>query len=442
MSSQASVRSTAVEILNLISDNYTDFEKKIHTFAEKRGFSKRDQNFLYKLVNGVIIYKDLLDFIIDLGYKRSINRLEKTALNLLRVGTYQKVILDTPDHAFIYETVEAARKLRRQNLTGLVNGVLRNLPDKNDWHEELNKLPEFKKMAIEYSHPLWMVKDWIGKFGQKDTQKLLEFNNSYTRIYFRHNPIKISLEELQKKLQDNYERVEFFKLGAINLFSVKSPGKILNSPIIKDGEASVQDLSQVFSVLLLDPQKNENILDACAAPGGKTGLIAQLTQNKANLIALDKQSDRIDTLQKNIELLGVELDSVKIGDASQFEAGKFDKILLDVPCSSTGVIARRADLRWNRRPDDIKKYVQDQLAMLTNMAGQINKSGSIVYSTCSLEEEENWQVVDQFLTNHEFHVEDASNYVDEKYCDKKGAVNIKPFNHDLTGSFAVRLKKD
>lgn len=442
MSSQASVRSTAVEILNSLSDNYADFEKKIHTFADKRGFSTRDQNFLYKLVNGVIIYKDLLDFIIDNGYNRSINRLEKTALNLLRVGTYQKVILNTPDHAFIYETVEAARKLGRKNLTGLVNGVLRNLPGKKDWQEELNKLPETKKMAIEFSHPLWMVEDWIEKFGRENTQKLLEFNNSYTRIYFRHNPIKISLEELQKKLQENYDQVEFFRAGDINLFSVKSPGEVLNSPIIKNGEAAVQDLSQVFPVFLLDPQQNEKILDACAAPGGKTGLIAQLTQNKANLTALDIHSDRIDTLQKNMELLGFELNSVKIGDAAQIELEKFDKILLDVPCSSTGVIARRADLRWNRRPDDMKKYAQKQLAMLTNMARQIDKNGAIVYSTCSLEDEENWQIIDKFLADNNFQVENACNYVDKKYCDEKGAVNIKPFAHDLTGSFAVRLIKD
>lgn len=441
MSSQPSVRSTAVEILNSLFDNYSDYEKKVFSLAEKRHFTGRDKKFLYKLVNGVIIYQVLLDFIIDMAYNRSINRLEKAALNLLRVGAYQKFILNTPDHAFIYETVEAARKIGKRKLTGLVNGVLRNLPDEEQWRKSLAGLATNKQLAIQYSHPEWLVERWSKNFGRENTRKLLKFNNNYTKIFFRHNALKIDWLELKSSLEQDYRDLEYYELNNINLFSLPETARVINSNVIKEGRAMVQDYSQLFSPILMEPQPGDKILDACAAPGGKTGLIAQLSANRAEITAADIAEERLQTLRENLRVSGADIEKIIKADAAVSEFEKYDKILLDVPCSGTGVIARRADLRWNRIASDIREYNDEQLQMLYNMAKYVVKGGIIIYSTCSLEPEENWGVLENFLNIKDFKVEDARKFVDEKYCDDRGAVNIKPFKHELTGSFAVRLKK-
>ena len=442
MNSQASVRSTAVEILDSLADNYLDYEKKVHSMARQRSFSERDKSFLYKLVNGVIIYKKLLDFIIDLTYDKSIKQLERSALNLLRVGVFQKVMLDTPDHAFIYETVEAARKIGKKKLTGLVNGVLRNLPAEKEWKQELEHYDQAKQLAIKFSHPHWLVEKWLKTWGSENTEKLLKFDNTYTKIYFRHNALKISWPELKTRLDNDFEKVEYLSLKNVNLFSVEDPARVINSDIIRAGYALVQDYSQLFSVLLLNPEPDEKILDACAAPGGKTSLIAQLTDNKSAITASDISENRIDTLQQNLNKLGAIIEEVKIADAAVDDFEQYDRILLDVPCSGTGVIARNADLRWNRRSSDLIKYAEQQLKMLNNVAKHLKDRGQIVYSTCSIEPQENWGVVEDFLRNNQFEVLDARKFFDNKFCDDRGAVDIKPYLHGLTGSFAVRLEKN
>jgi len=442
MSSQVSVRSTAVEILDSLDDNYKDYERQVHSIARQRSFSERDKSFLYKLVNGVIIYKKLLDFIIDLTYNKSINQLERSALNLLRVGVFQKVILDTPDHAFIYETVEAARKIGKKKLTGLINGVLRNLPSEEEWKQKLKQYDQAEQLAIKFSHPQWLVEKWLKARGSENTEKLLKFDNTYTKIYFRHNSLKINWPELKTKLDNDFKGVDYFNLKNVNLFSVENPGQVINSNLVREGYALVQDYSQLFSVILLNPKPGEKVLDACAAPGGKTSLLAQLTDNKSAITVSDISENRVEALKHNLSKLGVKTEEVKIANAALDDFEQYDKILLDVPCSGTGVISRNADLRWNRRSSDIAKYAEQQHKILKNMAKHLKDKGVMVYSTCSIEPQENWGVIEAFLKNNQFEVMDARKLFDDKYCDSKGAVNIKPYRHGLTGSFAVRLEKN
>jgi len=195
-------------------------------------------------------------------------------------------------------------------------------------------------------------------------------------------------------------------------------------------------------VRLLDPQPGEKILDACAAPGGKATMIAQLTKNRANILANDRTINKIESIKESACRLGIDSLNYSVNDAAAAKFPMFDKILLDAPCSGSGVLARRADLRWSRKPGDLIQAQALQLRLLANLAGFLCDKGVLVYSTCSIEPEENWTAVQMFLERHpHFSVDTAVKYVDQRYCDQKGAVMVLPFEHNLTGSFAVRLVK-
>jgi len=442
MSSNQSVRSTAIKIVNELDPNFSGYQKKLNLYKDKNEYSESDEQFLYNLVKGTIIYKKLLDYIVNIAYNSSISQLEPVALNILRIGVYQKEILDTPSHAYVYETVECTKELGRTDLTGLVNGVLRNLPEREVWSQKINKLENQKEQAIRYSHPDWMVQRWQNKFGTENTQKLLQFNNNYTKVFFRHNPLKLSWEEFLSRVP-SHQNIKIIQKEPLHFFTVDNPGSILKSELIERGYCSVQDFSQSLSVLLLSPQKGEKIIDACAAPGGKSAYIAQLAQNNLKLIQGDISEERLRILKKNMEQLGIEIAKTVQADATNENFPQADKILLDVPCTGTGVIARKADLRWNKNQNDIKDYVQTQYKILKNMSKFVKKGGTIVYNTCSLEYEENWKVVEKFLSEEtKFGIINANKTIANEFCDEKGAMNIKPFKNKLTGSFAVKMVKE
>ena len=194
--------------------------------------------------------------------------------------------------------------------------------------------------------------------------------------------------------------------------------------------------------LALYDTDGETILDACAAPGGKATYIAQITQNRAHVQANDRTPHKIELVKESACRLGIDSLYYSMSDASIVKFPTVDKALVDAPCTGTGILARRADLRWNRRPEELIRARAIQAGILNNVAAAVRDQGFLVYSTCSLEYEENWTTVTEFIDCHpEFSVEPADKYVDSCYCDEKGAVRILPFIHNLTGSFAVRLKK-
>ena len=410
--------------------------------ALRMKLSGKDRDFLYILVKGVIVYQKYLDFVIEQASHRSVTKFENTVLNLLRIGVFQSMILKTPAHAFTNETVEAARQLKKPRATGLINAVLRNLPTRDELVVQLSQLPDSDVLAIESSHPQWLVERWIERFGLENTRKIAAFNNNYQKIYFRHNPIKIDWPDLEQKLNDRDIQMSIEIDDPLVFFSVDEPGELLRSDLFEKGFMSVQDISQAQSVLLLQPQSGETILDVCAAPGGKTGMIAQLSGSEAFIYASDISKGKIKQLQNEGFRLGLDFVNYSVADARSEKFRMADKILLDVPCSGTGVIARRADLRWNRTADQLDSLIKIQREILGNTAQCLKPNGVMVYSTCSLEAEENWQNIEWFLvSNQDFFLEDAREIIDKKWCDKKGAVQIFPHVHDETGGFAARLRK-
>jgi len=436
------LRALAVNILIKTARHKKNYEHLVIQASRRHRLSQSDQNFLYILVKETIQYRKYLDYVIRMAVDRPLKQLDEMTLNLLRVGVLQSHILKTPVHAYVFETVAAAKRLGKQKVTALINAVLRHLPSEREIETDLQKYDLAQRLALHFSHPCWLVKKWIEDFGAQQTRKILAFNNQYQAIHFRHNPLRKDWSTVNEMLTSAKLHPELIASYPVHFFKVSDPGRLLKSELFNNGDLSVQDYNQALAVLLLNPQKGEVILDVCAAPGGKTTLLGLLQPEVAALIAVDISQTKIQILKNEVSRLDLNFINYCVADATEASFRPADKILIDAPCSGTGVLGRRADLRWNRSPTDITNRSELQLQILKHMANYIKTNGVLVYSTCSIEKQENWDVVDTFLTSSEdFELDPADLYIDSKYCDKRGAIHILPGQHDFTGSFAVRLKR-
>lgn len=433
-------RAAAARILSSYNLQCFNYDRKISDTAAQLKLSQKDQDFLYILVKGVILYRAYLDYVIQMILHAPIDKLESVVLNLLRVGVFQYLILETPRYAVTNETVKAAKSLKKFSAVGLINATLRHLPTKEIIDKQLDQLADNEALAVRESHPSWLIDRWIKQYGLKNTKLIASFNNIYQTIYFRHNPVKTDWDSLKSKIVEMGLKIEIEVVEPIVFFSVNKPGLLLKNKLFEEGFFSVQDISQSLAVRLLNSHNEEIIIDACAAPGGKTGFIAQMTGPTKGIYAYDISPEKIKMLKNETFRLGLDFVNYEVADAGTDTFPKADKILLDVPCSGTGVLARRADLRWNRKEKDIDKLVKKQRQILDNMAQYLNPGGVIVYSTCSIEPEENEGNIDWFLKKHSsFEIDAANRFVENKWCDESGAVRILPHIHQKTGSFAVRL---
>lgn len=362
-----------------------------------------DRALLRELVCGVVRWQATLDWLI---VQRVGGRTQKPAIQvLLRLGLYQMFWLDRiPDHAAVHETVLLAKRFGCGPQSGFVNAVLRGCLRERDALER--QLEELKSTdpALGYSHPDWLVARWRARWTDDQLRRLLEWNNTPPRNFARVNTLRTRPDGLREWWAE--ERVEvrlqpFPWAGDLLFFELLRHRPLARLESFQRGCFYVQDPSTALAVCELNPQPGETILDFCAAPGGKTTLLAQLMQNRGRLVAHDPAPDRLARLKDNCARLGVtclELDA----PGSHLS---FDRILLDVPCSNTGVLRRRVELRWRLRPEEITRLRDTQLALLEQAAPRLKPGGTLAYSTCSLEPEENHEVVRTFLTAHpEFHL--------------------------------------
>ncbi len=435
-------RTAAVTILNKLDNNFYGYEEEVEKFLNRNKFSPEDKNFINLLVKGTIEQARYLDFVIEATYRGDFKRLEKSALNILRIGVLQAKILHTPVHAYVNETVNITKALKKFRLTGLINGVLRHLVSDAEIDKLLADYNPVKRLGIIYSFPDWMIKKWTRDFGEENTLELMKFYNSSRKIFFRLNTLKTNADTFFPILKNKGFEPKIIQQEPGIFFTLKNPGEFLGSNIFHKGLCSVQDLSQAFAAELLTPQEKDHILDLCAAPGGKSTYLAQLTKNLATIKSYDISHKKLNLLRDEIKRQDIRNIEPIEADAAVYQLPLANKILVDAPCTGTGIIGRKADLRWSRKANDFHKTNMLQRNILANAAKALQKGGVLVYSTCSIEKEENQAIVAEFLDNHpDFVLEPAQKFIDENYCDEAGFVNILPFKHQLSGSFAARLKK-
>lgn len=364
-----------------------------------------DRALIQQLTYGVVRWEKTLEWLID---QKTRERPAKPALQmLLRLGLYQLFWLDRiPDHAAVNETVELAKRLGFKSQAGFINAVLRGLLRERDLtRQKLEKLRQ-RDPAKGYSHPDWLYARWRERWGETDTRRLMEWNNTPPPTFARLNSIKTDAQKLTQAWAS--ENVKFIPALPFDWLPDNLIFELLEHPSLptlrtfQDGWFYVQDPSTLLAVRELAPQPGEIILDMCAAPGGKTTYIGQLIGNNGRIVATDLSPGRLELLRENITRLGITCATTEAWSPGFSRSGQspFDRILLDVPCSNTGVMRRRVELRWRLSPDELQRLVTEQRDLLEHATLLLKPGGTLVYSTCSLEPEENADLIQAFLTTH------------------------------------------
>ncbi len=363
--------------------------------------SPEDRRLAQEITYGVARWERTLDWLIA---RRTQGRPQKKGLRaLLRLGLYQIFWLDRiPDHAAVHETVQLGKEAGFGAQAGFLNAVLRGyIREKDETHMLLNRLKD-EEPAVAWSHPPELYERWKSRWGEDALAGLLEWNNTPPPTCARVNTLRIPVADLTQEwrregVEATPAALSWDKAPAYRL-DAHPPLESLES--FRNGGFYIQDPSTLLSVMALDPQPGETILDLCAAPGGKTTLMAQCMNNEGCVVATDIDPDRLRQVEENAERLGA--SCVETWNLNQtLKARKpeptFDRILIDAPCSNTGVIRRRVDARWRADDEAIEALRATQLGLLKQAAAWLKPAGRIVYSTCSLEPEENRGVIFEFV---------------------------------------------
>ncbi|HLF20686.1 MAG TPA: 16S rRNA (cytosine(967)-C(5))-methyltransferase RsmB [Bacteroidota bacterium] len=436
-------RGTAVKILNRVERSDAYLDKLLDAELRSDDMNELDKGLMNEVTTGVVRWKMKLDWILIGFFHGNFTKAETNIKNALRVALYQVLFLDkVPHSAAVNEAVEFIKRLRGQKVADLVNAILRNILRniENIRYPDINE-DRVRHLAVVESHPVWMVRRWIDRFGYDEAKQLASANNRRPDLSLRINRLKIDFNYFTSLLDQH--KVEYSKSQYIEYFlRVKHMAGIGASEMFRQGFFAVQDESAGLAVLLLDPQPGDRIIDLCAAPGGKTTFIGELMKNVGEIVAVDRYETRLALVKGACQRLGIANAHVVIADAATIQMPPADKVLVDAPCSGLGVLSKKPDAKWTREPEDLIALVKLQRRILDNAAVLVKPGGVIVYSTCTTEVEENINVVREFVTNHpEFSFESAQQYVESQLVRPEGHVETFPHKHGMDGSFAVRMRR-
>ena len=445
-----SPRAICLDILNRVDKTALHPDHLLtDSFKRYRHLTSIDRAFLTELTYGVIRWKGKLDWVIRHFSKIPIDKIELEALNILRLGLYQLFFLSrTPASAAVNESVELAKGIRGKKGAGFVNAVLRSTLRQKD---EI-RYPDIKEdpalhISVVQSHPLWLVQRWVREMGVEETLKICTFNNQISSLTLRTNTLKIIREDLIKKLKEK-ELKPFPTNFSEEGIGLQDPPPTSELPFIKEGLYIIQDEASQLITTILDPKPGERILDACAAPGGKTTHIAQRMGNQGEIFALDLNQEKLALIEGISQRLGIKIIKTIKGDAAQSlpisQELRFDRILVDVPCSGFGTLRKNPDLKWRRGEEDIKRLSKLQLSILRNLSGYLKGKGVLVYSTCTIFHEENEDVVEKFLKVHpEFQLDRMDKILSPQYYSftQNGYFKTFPLKDKMDGFFVARMIK-
>lgn len=435
-------RAKAVRILSRFerSDSYID--KLLDYELKSDSLNQLDKSLLTEIVNGVIRWRLKLDWVLVGFYIGDYLKCLNIIKNSMRVALYQILFLDKiPPPSAINESVELVKRIQGDRIAGVVNGVLRNIMR----NLESIRFPEREDdpayyFSVLYSHPKWMVKRWIDRFGEDNTEKLLIENNQRPYMALRVNSLVSTVENIQKIF--NERRIPFFYIDSLpNTLIIKTPKfDISAADFYNNGSVAVQDPSATLAAMLSNAKEGNFVIDLCAAPGGKSYTIAEMMNDKGRILAIDKYSAKIDIINKGAKRLGLNSISTLVEDSTSFQSDELaDIVFVDAPCSGLGTLTKKPDIKWKREVDDIFNLVEIQRNILFNAASLVKPGGVLIYSTCTMEYEENQANIEWFLHNFSnFELDIAELYLSPEYC-LDGFLQTFPFVHRIDGAFAARL---
>ncbi|WP_145045440.1 16S rRNA (cytosine(967)-C(5))-methyltransferase RsmB [Paenibacillus xylanexedens] len=443
---KASARNVAVKVLSAVEQDGAYSNLELNRRLKEADLSPADVGLATELVYGTIARLNTLDYYLERYVAKGVSKLQPWVRSLLRISVYQMLYLDRiPEHAVVSEAVNLAKKLGHQGVSGMVNGVLRNMIRNRDELRIPEHLPAAERIALEHSHPLWMVERWIAQYGEETAEAICRANNEPPAVSVRVNTTMTTREKLMREMENTGANVEPSRLSPDGIL-VRSGGNMALTSWYRDGLLSVQDESSMLVAEAVAPEEGQTVLDCCAAPGGKTAHMAEKMQDRGRIIANDLHAHKRQLIMDQADRLGLGCIDAVTGDAldlnERYAAASFDRILLDAPCSGLGVIRRKPDVKWTKSPEDIEDISGLQRELLDRVAPLLKPGGVLVYSTCTIEPAENEMMVSDFLRRHpEFEAADST-WSDTSLAEWKsvnGGVQILPQYAHSDGFYIARL---
>lgn len=408
----------------------------------KRKLEDRDIGFVSEIVYGVTTWKLTIDEIIKKYSKLRIKKISPWILNILRMGIYQIVFLDrVPKSAAVNESVNLAKRYGHRGSSNFVNAILRKV-EKKDYETFFEIENPIERISKTTSMPIWIIEELLKENDIEKVEEICKASNLKPKVEVRINRLKTDKQELEKLLK---ERNITFQEGKIKDFFVLEKTKNIEQlDLFRQGYFTIQDEGAGLIAKIVDPKSNEVILDACSSPGGKTTYMAELMDDKGEIIAWDLHSHRIKLVEETAKRLGIHIVKTECQDATIYKEEykeKFDKILLDVPCLGIGVLKRKPDIKWKRKPEDIEEITQIQQNILETCAKYLKPNGQLIYSTCSIFKEENDSIIDKFLQKNTNFVYSKIEIPDlENNTEKVNKIQLYQ-NEETDGFFMCKLQK-
>jgi 16S rRNA (cytosine967-C5)-methyltransferase len=448
-SDQPNVRDLATEILLKVDTRRSYADRLLEHAFETSRLDPRDRALLTELTYGTLRWRGRLDGSLKRWLHRPLDETDPFLRNTLRLAMYQLMFLDKiPPYAALDEAVEAAKRHGNVKAAGFVNGVLRSYLRAR----QAPARPEYGKASLaavaEYwSHPEWLVRSWLNYFDRAEIEALLEANNAEPPLVLRANRRKVTRADLLSLLSSGGIRAAAAEY-APEAVRIQSHSAVVQIPGFAEGLFQVQGEASQLVAYLLGAEPGEHILDACAAPGGKTTQIAELMEDRGAIDAVDVSSNALARTKENISRLGLKSIRIIEGDVTQDLGDRlkppYDRVLVDAPCSGFGTLRSHPEIKWNRSESDIERLARLQKKILARVAGYVKAGAVLVYSTCTLMHRENEKIVEDFLMRHGgFVLDEASRFLPEE---ARSMVRGKyflalPHRHNTDGFFAARLRK-
>ncbi|GAA3407055.1 16S rRNA (cytosine(967)-C(5))-methyltransferase RsmB [Paenibacillus hodogayensis] len=445
-----SARELALAVLTRVETGQAYSNLLLNQMLQKHGLSKSDAGLATELVYGTIQRRNTLDYWLEAFVAKGLAKLEPWVRNLLRLSVYQLRYLDRiPEHAAVNEAVSIAKRDGHAGISGMVNGVLRNVIRRKDELTIPDSLDPVSRISLETSHPAWLVKQWAERFGVETAERICRSNNEPPHASVRVNTLRLTRGELLERMEQAGMRARESVLAAEGVV-VESGGNMALTPWYAAGELSVQDESSMLVAAMVDPQPGMSVLDCCAAPGGKTAHLAELMNDNGRIVACDLHEHKRELIAAQSDRLGLRCVETRTLDARHlpetFAGTVFDRILLDAPCTGLGVIRRKPDIKWTKTAQDSIDIAGLQAELLDKAADLLAPDGVLVYSTCTISAEENERVVERFLLAHpafslEQPPEPLRSSLPEGTIAENGAVTVLPHRFGSDGFFIARLRK-
>ena len=466
---QISPRIISFLILHLVFYQRAKSDEAIDFYFEKFNPIPRDRNFILELVKGTIKQKLYLDFIIKQFTKEAFKKTPSEIITLLRMGLYQIFFMKSvPEYAAVNESVKLCESINKK-MKGFANAILRNAIRKKVSRGGVTQPLQIPSdnpilhLSIKHSFPEWMIKRWVTEYGTKNCESMCEFFNKPFEICLRTNRLKITRENLMKLLTERGIncRTGNYSKDAIYSSNIRN---IKELDLFKEGLFFIQGEASMLISEILNPHKGSRILDMCSAPGGKTTHLAELLGNEGEIIAGDIKKDKLKIVEENAKRLGITCIKTYLWyvgnscDRSLQKLGLFDYVLIDAPCSGLGILRKLPELRWNKKPQDIKSLKKIQLELLEKGYKFLKRNGILLYSVCTLTKEENEEVITEFLNNHpdlktidlnsrgevtspllsQIDIPEPLKF--KSLFTKEGFLKLLPFTHKIEGFFAAKIQ--